>query len=267
MSNDIVVDDNELNEVVGVDETGAEGSPPQEELAATSVDTFSMPEKFQEKSAEEVAKSYVELEKELGRKNGEVGELRKLTDQYIHQELSRRTSEDDPNKENEPSIEFDDLVENPDKVLNAVVDKRLAEVNKRFDEQDSSRRAEKFMSDNPDYGTISETKEFYNWANASPYRVRQLQAAQSGDYEAAGDILQGYREQTGALQDAAKQGEKVKRDKALRDASTESSGTGDAPGKVWTKKELRDLLVNDPDRYYGSLADEINKAYSEGRVK
>ena len=267
MSNDIVVDENELNEEVGVDETGADGTTHQEELAATSDDSFSMPEKFHDKSAEEVAQSYAELEKELGRKNNEVGELRKLTDQYIHQELSRRTSEEDPKQESTPSIEFDDLVENPDKVLNDVVDKRLAEVNRRFEEQDSTRRAEKFMMDNPDYGDISQSQEFYNWTNASPYRMRQLQAAQAGDYEAAGDILQGYREQTGALQEAAKKGEKVKRDKALKDASTETSGTGEASGKVWTKKELRSLLITDPDRYYGSLSEEINKAYAEGRVK
>ena len=267
MSNNIVVNDDELNESVDVDETGADGTTHQEELAATSDESFSMPEKFTGKSAEEVAKSYTELEQELGRKNNEVGELRNLTDQYIHQELTRRTSEEDPNKESAPSIEFDDLVENPDKVLNEVVDKRLAEVNRRFEEQDSTRRAEKFLSDNPDYTEIGGSVEFANWVQASPYRKKQLQVARTGDYDAAGDLLQGYREQTGSLQSAAKKGEKLKRDKALNDASTETSGTGQSPGKVWTKKELRELLMKDPEAYYGSKSAEIEKAYMEGRVK
>lgn len=267
MSNDIVVDEYELNESNDLDETGAEGQEDfQEELAATSDDSFSMPEKFAGKSDVEIAKSYTELEQELGRKNNEVGELRKLTDQYIHQELTRRTN-DDPKQESEPTIEFDDLIENPDRVLNSIVDKRLAEVTKRFEEQDSTRRAEKFMLANPDYNEISGSNEFYNWANAAPYRAKQLAAAQRGDFDAAEDILQSYRDQTKSLQGAAKQGEQLKRDKALKAASSETSGTGQVPGKVWTKKELRHLLMTDPEAYYGSLAPDIEQAYREGRVK
>ena len=267
MSNDIVVDENELNESIDVDETGAEGQENlQEELAATSVDSFSMPEKFQEKSAEEIAKSYTELEQELGRKNNEVGELRKLTDQYIHQELTRRTN-DDPKQESEPDVAFEDLVENPDKVLKSIVQKELEKVNKRFEEQDSTRRAEKFLEANPDYNEISQSSEFYNWANSTSYRVKQLQAARHGDFDAAEEILQSYRDQAKSLQGAAKQGEQVKRDKALKAASSETSGTGQVPGKVWTKKELRNLLMTDPEAYYGSLAPEIEQAYREGRVK
>jgi hypothetical protein len=91
-------------------------------------------------------------------------------------------------------------------------------------------------------------------------------AAQAGDLEAAGDVLQGYREAANAMQEAAKKGEKVKRDKALKDASIETAGTGQSPGKIWKKSELRKLLIEDPDRYY-SMDKEIMKAYEEGRVK
>ena len=131
---------------------------------------------------------------------------------------------------------------------------------------EQAQRVEKFLGDNPDYKELSTSTEFYNWANASEYRTRQLNAAKEGDLEAAGDILQGYREQAGARQEAAKKGEKVKRDKALAEASTETAGTGQTPGKIWKKAELRNLLLTDPDKYYAMDA-EIMKAYEEGRVK
>ena len=39
-----------------------------------------LPKKFQGKSSTEIAEAYENLEKELGRKGQEIGELRKLTD-------------------------------------------------------------------------------------------------------------------------------------------------------------------------------------------
>ena len=260
MSNDIVVDDNELIGDVVPDEPT--------EVAATTEDTFSMPEKFTGKSAEEIAQSYIELEKTAGRSANEIGELRKLTDQYIHQELTRGTKSD-PVKESEPSLEFDDFIEDPGTAINSAVDRRLKEVNERFDKQDAQRSAEKFAADNPDYQEISASQEFYSWANATPYRVRQLQAAQAGDYDAAGDILQGYRDHNQSASDlteAAKVGEEVKREKALKDASTETAGTGATSGKVYKKSELRKMYMYDQAEYERQLP-EIEKAYREGRVK
>lgn len=255
----------ELIEDTGIDEPVADDSTHQEEVEATTNDAFSMPEKFTGKSAEEVAQSYIELEKEKGRISNEVGELRKITDQYIHQELSRRAS-GDPKQESEPTIEFDDLVEDPNKVVGSVVDNRMKSVNERMDQMEQATRLDSFRAANPDYEELANSQEFYNWTNASPYRQKQLQAAQSGDLDAAGDILQGYREQTSDLQKAQKKGEKVKRDTALKDASTETAGTGEASGKMWTVVELRNLQIKDPDKYW-AMQDEIHKAYEEGRVK
>jgi hypothetical protein len=255
----------ELNEDTGIDETGTEGTTPQVEVAATTDDAFSMPEKFAGKSAEEVAQSYTKLESELGRKNNEVGELRKLTDQYIHQELSRRTSSD-PTQESELSIEFDDLVEDPNKVVGNVVDSRMKSVNERMDQMEQTNRVDAFKLANPDYEELAASQEFYNWTNASPYRKKQLEAAQAGDLDAAGDVLQGYREQSSVMQKAQKTGEKVKRDTALKDANTESSGTGASSGKMWTRAELMKLQIKNPEKYW-SMTDEIHKAYAEGRVK
>ena len=62
--------------------------------------------------------------------------------------------------------------------------------------------------------------------------------------------------------------EKVKREKVLRKTSSESRSSGDSVGgkKVYRRADLINLQVTDPRRYE-SLADEIQQAYVEGRVK
>ena len=232
------------------------------EESVEAEEVSSIPEKFQGKSAEEIAESYSELEKEMGRKNNEVGELRKLTDQYIHQELSRR---EDP-KESDSSIEVDDLLENPTEVISSVVKKQLDSVNQRFDQMNTQQRQEKFAADNPDYMDIGNSQEFKNWAGASPYRTKQFNAANEGDFDAADEILQGYRDQVLSIQEAAKKGEKVKRDKALNDASSETAGTGETSGKIFKRAELMKLQMTNPDKYW-AMTEEIHQAYAEGRVK
>ena len=258
MSNDILVDMNELNDDNDLDITS--------DVAATTDDEFSMPEKFAGKSAADIAKSYAELEKELGRKNNEVGELRKLTDQYLHQELTRGTRDKEDPKTKETSIEFDDLVGDPAGVIDSVVAKRLEAVNKRFDEMTTAQRTEKFHKDNPDYQEISNSQEFYNWVNASPYRARQLMSAQRGDFDAADEILQSYRDTVKDVKAEAEQAEKAKREKQLKQASGESAGTGASPDKIYSRTKLMDMYINRPAEY-AAMREEIDRAYAEGRVK
>ena len=47
-----------------------------------------LPKKFQGKSSTEIVEAYENLEKELGRKGQEIGELRKLTDSYLQSQIS-----------------------------------------------------------------------------------------------------------------------------------------------------------------------------------
>ena len=56
-----------------------EAEQPQEQLT--------VPEKYQGKSLEEVVQMHQEAEKLLGRQSGEVGELRKVVDDYIATQL------------------------------------------------------------------------------------------------------------------------------------------------------------------------------------
>ena len=52
-----------------------------------------LPEKFRGKSVESIVSSYENLEKELGRKGQEIGELRQLTDNILKQQLATPKNE------------------------------------------------------------------------------------------------------------------------------------------------------------------------------
>lgn len=254
--NSIVVDD-ELTPDVDSDVTTEGEATPTEP-------SFAMPEKFAGKSAEDIVKSYLEVEKELGRKNNEVGELRKLSDQLLQQELKRTTHSDDPT-EDDLSVDFDEFVERPDKVISDIVRKELKSVNKRFEDLSAERRVEKFHQDNPDYQEISSNQEFYTWVAQSPMRQRTMQQAQSGDFDAADAVLAEWRSAQALREEKSKAAEQ-KRNKQLADASVESAGTGASSDKIFYRSDLMNMYINDPDRYRAMLPD-IEKAYAEGRVK
>ena len=81
LDEDEVLDDLSItDEDEGTLEVGA--APDEGEVAPV------IPEKFKGKSYEDVVESYTQLERELGRKNNEVGELRHLADDFIRQQLS-----------------------------------------------------------------------------------------------------------------------------------------------------------------------------------
>lgn len=57
--------------------------------ASEATESSEIPSKFAGKSTEEIIDSYTNLEKELGRKAQEVGELRKLSDSFLQAEVAR----------------------------------------------------------------------------------------------------------------------------------------------------------------------------------
>ena len=64
------IETNEVNEI-------------QQEVVEQPLEEPSLPEKYQGKSLEEVVQMHQEAEKLLGRQSSEVGELRKVVDDYI----------------------------------------------------------------------------------------------------------------------------------------------------------------------------------------
>jgi hypothetical protein len=232
--------------------------------------SFEIPEKFTGKSMEDVIKSYVHLEKEFGNKNNEVGELRKLTDQILKNQVESQAPQyGDRDSYVNNDLDFDDFVTDPrsavDRALqtNPRIQKLEEELRNR--EIEVSRNALKAR--HQDVDDIVQSSNFQSWVNEQQGRQRMLQEAhQNLDTGLAADLLDMYKATRRAATDQAieERDERAKGD--LRKATVE---TGSAPAntkKIYRRAELIQLKIRDPERY-NAMSSEIHKAYAEGRVK
>ena len=236
------------------------------EVIETTVveDTFELPGKFQGKTEKDIAKAYVELEKELGRKANEVGELRKLTDEYLRRELTKASPT--PAKEEE---EESDFFEDPKKAVKKAVesDPKIRELEERLAAKERKEALSEFTKKHPDYQEVGNDSEFHDWVAKSKYRTNMYVRADSMDLEAADELLDLWKDfKKVKAASSAEQEITEKRKRDLKAASGETSSTGEGRKKVYSRVELMRLRVNDPDKY-NSMQQEIIDAYREGRVK
>jgi esterase/lipase len=75
-----------------------------------------LPDKYRDKSLEDIVRMHQEAEKLIGKQAQEVGEVRKLADELIKQNLS---SKQQTIKEEEPEVDF---FENPQKAVQKTID-------------------------------------------------------------------------------------------------------------------------------------------------
>ena len=242
-------------------------NPVTDEAVSAPANDFTIPDKFSGKSDKDIAKAYVELEKELGRKANEVGELRRLTDEYLRRELSKPSPAQTPQ-----AVEEDEEVDffvDPKKSVSKAVDAnpKIRELEERLARKDQEEAIGKFEKKHPDYQAIGGSEEFQEWVGKSQYRARMFERADALDLEAADELLtmwKDFQKVKAASTVDQEQTEKRKRD--LKAASGESNSTGESRKKVYSRVDLMRLRVNDPDKY-NEMSDEIITAYREGRVK
>ena len=233
-----------------------------------------IPAKFQGKKFEDVVDMYTNLEKELGRKGQEVGELRKITDQILQSQFANTQERQEP--EEKPDF-FDD----PERAVKAVIERELAPLRQEKEKSRQQQFQANLQNTFPDYEQILSSPDFAEYIQASPYRLKMYQDADNWNWEAANELLSAYKltkKQTAAptpeldlpnLDEPKREltpEERAKRDADLRAASVEKGSTGETTRKVFRRADLGRLLQTDPERYY-ALEPEIRKAYREGRVR
>ena len=222
--------------------------------------SFELPEKFKGKTAEEIAKSYVELEKMTGRQAQELGELRRLADEYIKTQLSEGKSK------KEEEVDDIDFLEKPEEAVSKVIEKHPA-LNK-IQELELKIAEKEFASKHPDYKDIAKTPEFAEWVAASDFRKDLYARADSFDFKAADELFTLWKERQELLKSVSNKEEEIKKEerkKQLKDAAAESGSSGATSKKKFRRSELIRLRMTDPDKYY-AMQDEILQAYKEGRV-
>ena len=232
------------------------------ELEIEEAKTSELPEKYRAKSLEEVVRMHQEAEKLIGKQAQEVGEVRKLADELLKQNLSSRQQ---PAPE-EPEVDF---FENPQKAVQATIDRHPDVLAARQAGQDFKRMQiqQKLVQDHPDYAQIAGDAEFQNWVKSSPVRLG-LYAKADGefDYDSANELLSTFKQLRGIKAKESEQASTAVRTKSMKAAQVDVGGSGESSKRVYRRADLIRLKMTDPARYE-ALNDEILTAYAEGRVK
>jgi hypothetical protein len=231
-----------------------EETPEQQEL----------PQKYQGKSTAEIIRMHQEAEKLLGKQSSEVGELRKVVDNYIQTQLAEQAPQ-----QQEPDEEIDFFSE-PDKAVARAIDNhpKIKEAEQISNQYRQSTATAELQKRHPDMQEILQDGKFAEWIKGSKIRQQLfVQADQQYDYEAADELFTTWKERQQVVGQTAAT-EKNERKKAVKAASTGNvRGSGEqAARKVYRRSDIIKLMKDDPERYM-SLSDEIMKAYREGRVR
>jgi hypothetical protein len=246
----------------GLSEFDAVESMERKEAPAAAPERPKVPSKYEGKSLEDIMNMHQEAEKLIGRQAQEVGEVRKLADELLKQQLYKKeepaTTESEIDFFEDPKTAVRNAV---DKHPDVVAAKQAAQEFKQMQTQTAIQKK------HPDFTEVVQDSEFIEWVKSSPYRLNMYaQADAQFDFGAADELISTFKQirsvkTTQARSDGA---EVLKQN--MKAAMVDTSGTGESSRKVYRRADLIRLRMTDPSRYE-ALEPEIRQAYAEGRVK
>ena len=222
-----------------------------------------LPDKFKGKSVTEIVSSYENLEKELGRKGQEIGELRQLTDKILQQQVTTQTEtaeEEEVDFFDDPNTAVSKAIENHPKF------REFEEQQKVQSAQATTRQLE---AAHPDYLEVVADPKFQEWVKESPIRTQLYVHAHNYDLNSAMELMGNWKERSLITNTAKAEEQKaMKRSEALRTGKAVSGGSSESTAgkKIYRRADLIRLKTTNPQRYE-DLQDEILSAYADGRVK
>lgn len=255
------LEDGEEYSTVEEEQSSIEEQPAEPEEIQEAEDE--VPEKYQGKDIKDVVRMHQEAEKLLGKQSSEVGELRKIVDDFVKTQLEAKNSPQE-------TVEDFDIFDDPDKYI----ENKLANHPKIKEAEELSRQMKqaeiynKLQSNHPDFKDIIQDDKFGEWVAKSKVRTELYQRAdQKFDYDSADELLSLWKERRSLVKETAEMQE-TDRKRQLKSASTgNAKGSGESPSrKIYRRADIIKLMQTDPKRYQ-ALSDEIMAAYSEGRVK
>ena len=238
---------------------------PEEANQEETSDEDELPEKYRGKSQYDIAKMHMEAEKLLGRQSSEVGELRTIVDDFVKSQLD--TQKAAPQQDEEEQI---DWFSDPDKALEQALAKhpKLKEAETVSQQMRQAQALAELQSKHPDYQEVLGDKAFGEWVAGSKIRLQLFkQADASYDTEAADELLSLWKERKQYTTQAVSNERSARKDQVKSASTGAVSGSGEAPSKkIYRRADLIKLMQTDPDRYM-SMADDIQRAYAEKRVR
>ena len=222
-----------------------------------------VPDKYRGKSLEDIVTMHQEAEKLIGRQAQEVGEVRRLADELLKQQLSQKQVQ--PTQvENEI-----DFFEDPQSAIRkAVTNHPDVLAAKQASQQLKQIQTQAMLNKkHPDFADVVRDVEFQEWVRASPMRLNIYAMADANyDFNAADELVSTFKQiRTSKTQQTTDAGNAVRKQN-LSAAAVDVGGTGESSKKVYRRADLIRLRMTDPNRYE-ALEPEIRAAYNEGRVK
>ena len=233
-----------------------ETEPPDEE--------DDIPEKYKGKSVKDIVRMHQEAERAIGKQGSEVGELRRIVDEFVRAQTVTK-------QQQAPEVEEEvDFFTDPDKAIAKAISKhpKVQQAEQMAAQMAQAKILQDLKSTHPDYGDIIKDASFVDWIGKSKVRQELFSRADRYyDFDAANELLSTWKERNQVVQQT-KAVEKVERKQAVKAASTGATkGSGEtASKKTYRRADIIELMRFNPDRYQ-ELAPDIMQAYAEGRVK
>ena len=260
-----LIDNEELGQDNDISELQAEEQKQEQETVQETPQAVEIPDKYRGKSLEDIVRMHQEAEKLIGRQAQEVGEVRRLADELLKQQLSQKQSQAQP-QENTPEIDF---FEDPQMAVQKAVSQHpdVLAAKQAAQQFKAMQTQQQLVAKHPDYQQVVSDGEFIEWVKSSPMRLNIYAMADANyDFNAADELITTFKQiRTSKTQQTTDAGKAV-RQQNLKAASVDVGGTGESSKKVYRRTDLIRLRMQDPDRYE-ALQPEIMAAYAEGRVK
>ena len=226
-------------------------------------DVPDLPDRYRNKSVEDIIKMHQEAEKVIGRQAQEVGEVRKLADDLIKQNLN---SKPQPIAQEEPEVDF---FADPQRAIQSTINSHPDVLAAKQATMDFKRMQiqQKLAQEHPDFGQLVQDQDFNNWVKSSPIRIGLYAKADAEfDYDSANELLSTYKQLRGVKTQQLEKTSQEARKQTMKAVQVDTGGTGESSKRVYRRADLIRLKMTDPNRY-DALSDEIMLAYQEGRVK
>jgi hypothetical protein len=232
-----------------------------EEVTQPVAQEEELPEKYRGKTAKEIAKMHEEAEKLISRQGGEVGELRKVVDDFIKTQTLKEAKKEEP--EEEPDYFVD-----PKQAVNHAIDNHPAvrEAQKASMAMRQQEVLGKLGAKYPDFMNTVRDPSFAEWVKGSRIRTEMFARAETQfDFDAADELLSTWQERQGKTKDVV-EAANADRNRQLKAASVTTQGSTESVAKKkYRRADIIKLMQTDPDRY-DAMSQEIMQAYKEGRV-
>lgn len=228
-------------------------------------DEDEIPDKYRGKDVRDIIAMHQNAEKLLGKQSSEVGQLRKIVDDFIQAQTAKEQTAQAAQADDLDDLDF---FENPKAAINKLLEshpsvRQSRETALRLAQQET---IAKLKANHPDFQQIVADPSFGEWVSKSKVRTEMLQKADAYDYDSADELFSLWKDRQGIVNAAIKDEKKARKQSVKSGSTGNTKGSGERPSKkTYRRVDIVELMTKQPERYQ-ALAAEIRQAYAEGRV-